>query len=328
MVNWHVVHPRKVSFSRMLFLILVTFPTLLVACTAPNQPLLPLENTPPTPYAVWTTEPTFTNPTLAPTPTSSPQPHLPSPTILPSPSSQTCTSKTGHYEVHALPLTGLDTPLNLRVYLPPCYAFYKNQYYPVLYLFHGFRYTDDQWQRLGVGETIESLLAAGEIPPFLVVMPLDRTASEPDENPLDHLFIDEIIPWVDQNFRTLTERQYRAIGGLSRGAGWAVHFGLTRWEYFGAVGAHSLALFWYDSRRLPQLLDGIPTGKAPRFYLDMGNSDAQLDDPLYDFLEELDKRNIPHEWHLFRGYHDEDYWSSHLVYYLRWYTLDWSNLIP
>jgi len=33
--------------------------------------------------------------------------------------------------------------------------------------------------------------------------------------------------------------------------------------------------------------------------------------------------NIPHEWHLFTGYHEEAYWQSHLEQYLRWYTQDW-----
>lgn len=222
----------------------------------------------------------------------------------------------------------LGYPLNLNVYLPPCYEMNAAQRYPVLYLFHGFRYSNDQWQRLGVGETIEALLAKGNIPPFLVVMPLDREFSEPDLNPLDRIFIDEIIPWVDQNFRTLPDRDYRAVGGLSRGAGWAVHFGLTQWEYFSAVGAHSLALFWYDSRRISKWLDEIPPDMVPRFYLDIGRSDTQLQEPLYAFLAALDQRNIAHEWHLFRGFHDENYWQDHLEYYIRWYAAAWSDLIP
>ena len=41
------------------------------------------------------------------------------------------------------------------------------------------------------------------------------------------------------------------------------------------------------------------------------------------FEELLNQRGIPHEWYLFSGYHNEDYWSEHLEMYLRWYSRTW-----
>lgn len=327
MVNCHVVQRVKI-FSPYVILAGATW-FLLTSCTPAPAPPATMQVTSTLTEAIRPIEETL-KPTTTPTLSQPPSPAVPTPSpfLQTATAAPVCTESTGRYELHNLQVPELTYPLSLRVYLPPCYDANPSQHYPVLYLFHGFRYTDDQWQRLGVGETLENLLAAGELPPFIIVMPLDREGTEPDENPMDRLFIQKIIPMVDDTYRTLAERRYRAVGGLSRGAGWAVHFGLQNWETFGSVGAHSLALFWYDSRRIDQMVDAIPPDELPRFYLDMGRSDKQLDETLYSFLEVLDQRNVPHEWHLFRGYHDEAYWSSHLEYYIRWYSANWSDLIP
>jgi enterochelin esterase-like enzyme len=329
MVNWHLVQGIRLIIAMAVGIVISQ---LIAACSPqkPNESLPTSTNTPAATHtATWL-------PSLTPIPSETPlatqilpseTPAL-SPTVQLSATPQPCLEVAGRYEQHFLPAPGQVEPLKLRVYLPPCYALDQSRRYPVLYLFHGLGYTEDQWQRLGVGETLEPLLAAGASQPFLIVMPLDRATSEPDTNPLDTLFLEVMIPWVDQHYRTLTSREYRAVGGLSRGAGWALHFGLRNWEYFGAVGAHSLALFWYDSRHLDDWLDAIPPGNAPRLYLDMGNRDRQLGETLFDLLKNLDQRGLPHEWHLFDGYHDENYWRSHLVYYLRWYASGWSDLVP
>lgn len=210
------------------------------------------------------------------------------------------------------------------VYLPPCYIQQAERQYPVLYLIHGQNYDHRQWERLGVDETADRLIAAGSLPPFIVVLPRDRSWAQPDEDPFGQVLSEELVPYIDQTYRTLPERRYRAIGGLSRGAGWAVHLGLSRWELFGTIGAHSLPVFWADTAHIRRWLEAIPSDQLPRIYLDIGEKDRPniLQSAVW-FEALLSEKGIPHEWHLFPGYHEEAYWQSHMEDYLLWYAAAW-----
>ena len=211
-----------------------------------------------------------------------------------------------------------------RIYLPPCYHRETNRRYPVLYLLHGQTYRDDQWDRLGIDEAANKLIAAGEIPPLLIVMPREEdTYSVPADNPFDEILIEGLIPYLDTTYRTRPERAYRAIGGLSRGGNWALHLGLSHWELFASIGAHSTPTFVTDGPpKMRTWLAQIPAGEHPRIYLDSGRGDRWLESTL-QFEQVLTEEGIPHEWHLFSGYHNEDYWAAHVEDYLRWYTLEW-----
>ena len=109
------------------------------------------------------------------------------------------------------------------VYLPPCYDQMTDERYPVLYLLHGQTYTDDQWVNLGAPAAADKLIHAGDAPPFIIVFPDDRYWNLPPGDGFGDRLIHVIIPFIDQNYRTLTDRDHRALGGLSRGGGWAVH---------------------------------------------------------------------------------------------------------
>ncbi len=218
----------------------------------------------------------------------------------------------------------LEYPLSFRVYLPPCYDDQPDRRYPVLYMLHGQTNTDDQWVRLGIAETSNALITSGEVPPYLVVMPRDRVWKQPSEDKFGEALVNDLIPWIDAHYRTLPDRTHRAIGGLSRGAGWAVHLGLSEWEMFGAIGAHSLPIFWEDVSMLKQWIEEIPLESFPRLYLDIGDRDQPEMLKSDNWFEELlTEEGIPHEWHLFSGQHMEAYWQSHVDQYLRWYTAGW-----
>lgn len=216
--------------------------------------------------------------------------------------------------------------MDFRVYLPPCYAEHFDQRYPVLYLIHGQSYTDDQWDRLGADETAERLILAAEIAPFLIVMPRDRLWEQPNADPFGEVVVDELIPLIDRSYRTFPDRSQRAIGGLSRGAGWAVHLGLLRWQLFGAIGAHSLAVFESDAPKIEQWLEQIPPETLPRIFLDIGDRDRPpiLQSAIW-FEQLLTRKQIPHEWYLYSGYHQESYWLAHVEQYIRWYAAPWSE---
>ncbi|UYN92519.1 MAG: hypothetical protein KIT70_03255 [Anaerolineales bacterium] len=234
-----------------------------------------------------------------------------------------CLDAGGQVEYHEEPSAFLDYGLRFRVYTPPCYD-QSVERYPVLYLVHGQTYNDDQWDRLGAGETASALITAGEVAPFIIVMPYDRSSNQPSQDPFRQAVIAELLPWVDAHYRTLAERENRAIGGLSRGASWAIHFAFTHPELFSAVGGHSPPVFQEDAPQMRSWLDEMPADLMPRIWLDIGERDQRviLNSAIW-FEELLTERNIPHEWYLFSGDHSEAYWSSHVEQYLRWYAQDW-----
>ncbi len=238
--------------------------------------------------------------------------------------SLSCWSKGGSIQTGSLSTDILKEPLDFRVYLPPCYTQQQDRFYPVLYLFHGQGFLDDQWDRIGIDEAADSMIAKEEISPLIIVMPHERGSEQPIGSKFAQAFIEELIPFIDSTYRTFPDRAHRAVGGLSRGGGWAVQFGISEWEIFGALGAHSPGIFRADDLYLRKWLDTIPKGSYPRIYIDIGDRDLPviLESSIW-FEELLNERDIPHDWHFFTGYHNEEYWHAHLNSYLRWYALTW-----
>ena len=297
-------------------LLLLSIYTLLVACSPIARASVP---TAVPPASITQT----VAPDILPTPVSALKPTS-VPLTISTPNVETCLQKVGRYVIGQLKAPVLPDPLEYRIYLPPCYDQQTLLRYPVLYLIHGQGFTDDQWQRLGAGDVADRLISSGQVSPFMIVMPRDRSWADPDQDPFDNALVNTLIPYIDANFRTLADRQHRAVGGLSRGGGWAAHLGLTCWDTFGAVGMHSLATFWADVPYIKKWLDAIPADKMPRFYLDVGNNDRpEIRSSTIWFEGLLEQRDIPHEWHLFTGYHEEKYWQAHVEQYIRWYTQEW-----
>lgn len=295
------------------------FVLLAVSCTpaAPAQQAAGLILTPPvtalavTPKMI--TPPITGSPTITPTRTMTP-------TVTP----LACWNQNGENVNGELKTELLRQPLEYLVHLPPCYDEQPERRYPVLYLIHGQSYDQFQWQRLGASETMDKLSASGEIAPFIIIMPRDRLWEPPNIDLFGQVVIDELIPAIDEQYRTLAVREFRAVGGLSRGAGWAVHLGITEWELFGALGAHSLALFDVDAQYSRQRLAEIPPDKLPRIYVDIGEKDRPniMRSALW-FEQLLTDGNIPHVWNLYQGYHEEGYWRAHIEEYIRWYAEEW-----
>jgi enterochelin esterase-like enzyme len=238
------------------------------------------------------------------------------------PTPNNCLQNGGEIRSASFPSEHLSEDFNFRVYLPPCYHEQPDQRYPVIYLLHGLYYSEDQWPRLGVAEQMDRLVAGDEIPPFIIILPREARFHPPQTSAFDNALIEELIPWVDQHYRTLAEKPYRAIGGLSRGAAWSVRIGFEHYQFFSSVGAHSLPLFKADGSRLLEWLSGIRLEDLPTFYIDIGRGDPERT-TAQDFADQLDDNNVPHTWYLFNGNHTEDYWSAHLEGYLRWYARDW-----
>jgi enterochelin esterase-like enzyme len=248
-----------------------------------------------------------------------PEKDAPSPTLQ----DADCLAKGGDVVVYNLPSEYLDG-LRARVYTPPCYEEQAQRHFPVIYLIHGQTYTDEQWDRVGADEAADALIGSGEVSPFIIVMPFDGESLRPTVGFLDEALILELVPWVDATFRTIPERDSRAIGGLSRGASWAIHFALVNHDLFGALGGHSPPVFIEEADKVRDWLAAMPEDELPRIWLDIGDRDRpEILSSAEWFAGVLDELNVPHEWHLFTGLHNEEYWSSHVEDYLRWYAREW-----
>lgn len=214
-----------------------------------------------------------------------------------------------------------DEILTGKVYTPPCYQI-SGLRYPTLFLLHGATETEQQWEELGLTEVVDDLITRELIPPLLIVLPREDTWVSIKENPFGDQLIQGVIPWMDKEYRTLPERHFRAVGGISRGGNWAVRLGLLHWGMFGSLGAHSASLFFGDLNRLPGWLEDIPNDSMPRIYLDISDGDKYLAEA-EELRDILLNDGVSLEWHLYPGLHNDAYWASHLEEYLLWYSAGW-----
>ena len=133
------------------------------------------------------------------------------------------------------------------VYTPPGYM-NNAERYPVLYLVHGAGDSADSWTSVGHANYIaDNLIAAGTAQPMIIVMPFGHTPDRPGVNMLANTdfgddLIGNLIPYVEANFRTISDADHRAMAGLSMGGAHTLNFGVPRPDVFGEVGVFSMGL--------------------------------------------------------------------------------------
>jgi enterochelin esterase-like enzyme len=260
--------------------------------------------------------PTGASATARPSDTATPDPTH-TPTLAVSPTRPPCLGQPGQIVEAELEDPALPRSLPYRVYLPACYAALPQARFPALYLLHGLAATDSQWDALGADEAAEALIAAGAAPPFLIVMPWERKGLE-----YESAIVDFLVPAIDATYHTRADREGRALGGISRGAGWALRIGIRHPDLFSALGLHSPAVIVPDLYYLPGWLQAVPAGQMPRLWIDIGDHDVLLASAR-ELTAVLDDTQVPYAWHLFTGYHEPAYWSAHVEEYLRWYSAGW-----
>lgn len=241
-------------------------------------------------------------------------------TIQPTITESPCLNPQGVYVDLLAPAAQLAKPIFTHVYLPPCYLKDNGRAYPVLYLLHGMNQTPDIWDQMGLLAVADQLILNGEMPPVVIVMPRIN-----ENGDFSAALAADLVPHIDAVLRTLPERSHRALGGISRGGGWALRSALQYPQVFGALGLHSLAIIWGDDSRITKALNRNPPATLPRFYLDIGANDSlQVSAAWLDGL--LSVRNIEHTYLIQAGFHGPAYWRAHLPDYLRWYGSAWGDL--
>jgi enterochelin esterase family protein len=145
--------------------------------------------------------------------------------------------------------TVLKTFRRMHIYTPPGYEA-GNAKYPVFYLLHGAGDTDDAWTSVGrAGFIFDNMLAQKKIKPMIVVMPAGHQPGipfgappaepAPTVNPFTNEFISDMLPYVEKHYRTINDRQHRAIAGLSMGGGQTLDIAFTHLAMFSQIGVFS-----------------------------------------------------------------------------------------
>jgi enterochelin esterase-like enzyme len=133
------------------------------------------------------------------------------------------------------------------VYTPPGYDQNLNQRYPVLYLQHGWGENEYGWGAQGCADLImDNLIAAGKTKPFIIVMIYGMTNDTRmgglrtfDIAPFETVLVKELIPFIDEHFRTLSDQPNRAMAGLSMGGMETKTITLRNPDRFSHIGLFS-----------------------------------------------------------------------------------------
>lgn len=300
---------EKRQGKRLLITFTLALTLLLAACTTTS-----VADTPSAPPA--TAEPATTAAPILPSPTST---ITSTPTVTSTPTPPPCTDTHGTLEEKTVSAPSLKGDLAYLVYLPPCYDPNREDGYLSVYLIHGQTYSPQQWVDLGLVEIADRLFSEKIADPYLIVMPHELNGfADPYHAGFGPAIIENLVPAVDRDYNTCTDRDCRAIGGISRGGGWAIYLGYTNLKLFSRIGGHSavpyIGIDSFISRAKEANLE-IP---YPELKMDYGRGDNWLHFALA-FEKYLIAKEIPYTMEMDSGYHDETYWKRHLENYLRWY---------
>jgi enterochelin esterase-like enzyme len=140
------------------------------------------------------------------------------------------------------------------IYTPPDYDKDQTKRYSVLYLQHGWGEDETAWTNQGHANLImDNLIAEEKIKPFIIVMTYGMTNDVRigglrnfKIGPFQTVLVDELIPYIDANFRTLSDRDHRAMAGLSMGGMETKTITLANLDKFSQIGLFSGGTFSMD----------------------------------------------------------------------------------
>ncbi|OFX61071.1 MAG: esterase [Bacteroidetes bacterium GWB2_41_8] len=160
----------------------------------------------------------------------------------------------GHVDEILFPSASTSTSRRAFVYTPPGYDKETSKRYPVLYLQHGYCENETSWPIQGRANLImDNLIAEGKAKPFIIVMTYGMTNEikfgglrDFDIKPFQTVLVDELIPYIDSNYRTLADQPNRAMAGLSMGGFETKLVTLNKPEVFSYYGLFSGGVYAPD----------------------------------------------------------------------------------
>jgi len=240
----------------------------------------------------------------------------------------------------------LNSDRNFAIYLPPDYDTSQRSY-PVLYLLHGSG--DDQTGWIQFGEVMriaDKAILEGQATPMVIVMPDAFTYRLGNYNDIrgdwnfEDYFFEELMPYVEKNYRIKSEKRYRAISGLSMGGEASFVYALHHPELFSSAcplsaGINTLGLedtkaeltnyykieniddfdvkTYYERNNVLPLIESTPVEaiKSVRWYIDCGDDDFLYEGNSLVHIA-FRKKEIPHEYRVRDGAHNWTYWRESL----------------
>ena len=258
----------------------------------------------------------------------------------------TLSAQTGKvFDNLTLPSKILKSDRKFAVYLPPDYETSQRSY-PVLYLLHGAG--DDQTGWVQFGEVLhiaDKAIKEGIATPMIIIMPDANTGKRGYFNDIkgewryEDFFFQELIPFVEKNYRIKGEKRYRAVAGLSMGGEGSFIYALHHPEMFSSAcplsaGTGPLTLeatkdylkrrevaystdaeaeTYYKRHSVLYLINNLSEDqkKAVRWYIDCGDDDFLYEGNSLAHIA-MRKRDIPHEFRIQNGGHTWTYWRASL----------------
>jgi enterochelin esterase family protein len=213
---------------------------------------------------------------------------------------------------HWSEVNGLERHIN--VYVPAEYENNPKKKYPVLYLVHGWGEDENGWSVQGqMANIMDGLIASGKALPMIVVMPSGDIKTSSDvrkaSGDITDVFVKDMIPYIDKTFRTHTDREHRAMAGLSRGGSQTWNTVLPNLDKFAWMGGFSGGGF-----RNTVSLDTVYKGvfkdvnafnqKMKLLYISIGSEEGARAKQTYDLLKNYGIKNLvyqeskgtAHEW--------------------------------
>jgi enterochelin esterase family protein len=233
----------------------------------------------------------------------------------------------GTVHVNFYDSANLKTQRMFYVYTPPGYETGK-QKYPVLYLLHGNGQIEASWTWTGKANVIlDNLIADGKAKPMIVVMPYGHIPREIKPAPgapaappaagdalaIEKELLTAVRPLVESKYRALTDREHRAIAGLSMGAGQSMSIGLHNLDLFAYIGAFSGG----GNRTEWEKMDaGVLNKKLKVLWLGCGREDKTVSfASIQSFVDMLTQKNVKVTFNPSGGGHSWPNWQVYLSKY-------------
>ena len=227
------------------------------------------------------------------------------------------------------------TPLKktraMYIFLPNEYKNQPKRKFPVLYLRHGGGDNESSWsQAAGKADIIlENLIAAKKAEPMIIVMTNGLTdgswaggSSKEGMEALEEELLKDVIPLIESDYRVKSNKEDRAIAGLSMGGGQAFIIGLRNLDKFAWIGEFSSGLLSDRSFDINERAPGVfknpetVNKQLKLLYLACGTEDPRIDGHR-ELDKKLTKSKIRHEYHESPGGHEWQVWRTHLASFMQ-----------
>jgi enterochelin esterase-like enzyme len=210
----------------------------------------------------------------------------------------------------------------VKVYTPPGYS--TDVKYPVLYLHHGIGGNESAWTSSSAGQAegnadniMDYLYTEKKAKPMIVVMPTGKGDGSDDFArfaAFEDILFNDLIPYIEKTYSVATDRENRAIAGLSMGGGQTFNFGFTHIDKFAYIGPFSAAP---NTNQPAQNIKDVAALKrdVKLIFIACGTADGLLGNSKM-YHEFLDKNDVPHMYQLEQnGGHDRTVWNRSLYNY-------------